>query len=157
RLRECAGGACTVVSAPAGFGKTTLLSSWIAATETPVAWVSLEQEDNEPVRFLTYVIAALQTIDASIGAEALTLFSAPQLTRYESLWLLLTIALLSHEPADFALVLDAYHVIFSPPIHYLLASLVERLPPQMSLVIATRADPPLPLARLRARGQLTEV
>src|SRR5215467_13893909 len=115
-------GKLTLISAPAGFGKTTLLSAWLARCERQAAWLSLDAGDNDPARFLTYLVAAVQTI------------SSP-----------------------FVLILDDYHVLDAQPVDQALTYLVEHLPPQMHLVIATREDPPLPLARLRARGQLTEM
>ncbi len=134
-----------------------MLAQWLAESGTPAAWLSLESEDNEPVRFLSYVIATLQTLDPSIGVTALSLLRTPQPAPPETVLARLVNDLMTREAADFALVLDDYHVITAEAIHRLLISLVEHLPPQMHLIIATRADPPLPLARLRARGQLTEV
>ncbi len=157
RLQEGIQGPLILVSAPAGFGKTTLLAQWLVQSGTPVAWLSLEPEDNEPVRFLSYVIVALQTLDSHIGTTALALLQMPQPAPPETVVALLTNDLVIHDRGDFALVLDDYHVITAEPIHRALTSLVEHLPPQMHLLIATRADPPLPLARLRARGQLTEL
>lgn len=147
----------TLISAPAGFGKTTLLAQWIAESGTPVAWLSLEPEDNDPGRFLTYLIAALQTLDDQIGTSALHLLHAPQPPSSESVMALLTNDLLRRAGADFALVLDDYHVIAAESIHRALSFLLDHLPPQLHLVVATRVDPPLPLARLRARGQLFEL
>jgi LuxR family transcriptional regulator, maltose regulon positive regulatory protein len=157
RLQQAVAGALTLVSAPAGFGKTTLLAQWRASTHAPVAWLSLEPEDNEPTRFLTYLIAALQTLDPHLGAPALAQLRPPQPADPETVLTLLANDLLRGPGEAFALVLDDYHVVEAAPIHYALTSLVEHLPPQMHLIIATRADPPLPLARLRARGQLTEL
>jgi LuxR family transcriptional regulator, maltose regulon positive regulatory protein len=147
----------TLVSAPAGFGKTTLLAQWLAESDTPVAWLSLEPEDNDPVRFLTYLIAALQTVDAQVGTTVLDLLRTPQPPPPETVVALLTNDLLRSTVEDFALVLDDYHVITAEPLHRALTALVEHLAPQLHLILATRADPPLPLSRLRARGQLTEV
>ncbi|HXX77819.1 MAG TPA: hypothetical protein VEI53_04970 [Ktedonobacteraceae bacterium] len=157
QLQQGMEGACILISAPAGFGKTTLLSTWLAASNTPAAWLSLEPEDNEPVRFLSYVIAALQTLDPSIGTSALALLRTPQPAPFETVLVLLTNDLVSHATAGFALILDDYHVITAEPIHSAFTYLVDHLPSRMHLVIATRSDPALPLARLRARGQLTEV
>jgi LuxR family maltose regulon positive regulatory protein len=146
----------TLISAPAGFGKTTLLSEWIASCGRPVAWLSLEDGDNDLSRFLTYLVAALQTISASIGAGALAALQSPQPPSTESILtaLLNEIAAL---PDHFVLVLDDYHVIDTKPVENALTFLLEHLPPQIHLVIATREDPPLLLARYRARGQLTEL
>ena len=151
-----AGNKLTLISAPAGFGKTTLVSEWVATYAQPIAWLSLDEGDNNTARFLSYVIAALQTIKPNIGAGVLAVFQSPQQTPPEAS---LTILLneISALQDNFILVLDDYHVIDSKPVDQLLAFLVEHLPPQLHLVIATREDPPLPLARLRARGQLTEL
>ncbi len=157
RLQQGVAGALTLVSAPAGFGKTTLLVQWRASTHAPLAWLSLEPEDNEPTRFLTYLIAALQTLDPHLGSRALALLGLPQPVEPETVLALLTNDLMYWQGENFALVLDDYHVIEAPPIHRALTFLLEHLPPEMHLIIATRADPPLPLARLRARGQLTEL
>jgi LuxR family maltose regulon positive regulatory protein len=156
RLNEGLSGKLTLISAPAGFGKTTLVSEWLAGCGRPVAWLSLDEGDNDPTRFLTYLVAALQTIAASIGKEALAVLQSPQPPPTESILttLLNDITTISD---SFILVLDDYHVIDSQPVDQVLAFLVERQPPQMHLVIATREDPSLPLARLRVRGQLTEL
>ncbi|HLC02224.1 MAG TPA: LuxR C-terminal-related transcriptional regulator [Anaerolineales bacterium] len=154
----------TLISAPAGFGKTTLVSEWVAGCERSVAWLSLDEGDNDLTCFLTYLVAALQTlalskvegIAANIGAGVLGVLQSPQPPSTESI----LIALLNEittDPDDFVLVLDDYHVIDSKPVDDALTFLLEHLPPQMHLVIATREDPDLPLARLRARGQLTEL
>ena len=146
----------TLISAPAGFGKTTLVSEWLAGCERPVAWLSLDEGDNDPTRFLTYLVAALQTIAANIGEGVLGVLQSPQPPSTESI---LTALLneITTIPDNFILVLDDYHVIDSKPVDEALTFLLEHLPPQMHLVIATREDPHLPLARLRARGQLTEL
>src|SRR5438270_7676919 len=159
RLTQGVMGPLTLVSAPAGFGKTTLLAQWLAESDMPVAWLSLEAGDNEPVRFLSYLIAALQTLDPHLGAVALTLLQMPQPAAAENVLTLLTNDMGGHgrDGGDFVLVLDDYHVIDAKPIDHALTFLLEHLPPQMHLVIATREDPQLPLARLRARGQLTEL
>jgi LuxR family maltose regulon positive regulatory protein len=146
----------TLISAPAGFGKTTLVSEWVAVCERPVAWLSLDEGDNDPTSFLAYLVAALQTIAANIGKGVLAILQSPQPPPIESILtaLLNEITTISH---NFVLVLDDYHVIDSKPVDQALTFLVEHQPPQMHLVIATREDPPLPLARLRVRGQLTEL
>src|SRR3990172_5704043 len=146
----------TLVSAPAGFGKTTLVSEWITSCERPAAWVSLDEGDNDPTRFLAYLVAALQTIAANIGEGVLRVLQAPQPPPIESI---LTALLneITTVPDNFVLVLDDYHVIDAKPVDTALTFLLEHLPPQMHLVIATREDPQLPLARYRARGQLTEL
>lgn len=157
RLQQGMEYALTLVSAPAGFGKTTLLAQWVVESGTPVSWLSLEPEDNEPVRFLSYLIAALQAQDPQLGMNVLALLETRQSALLESALAVLTNELVHHETGDFALVLDDFHVITSEAIHGALAFLLDHLPPQMHLVLATRADPPLALARLRARGQLIEI
>ncbi|RPI96181.1 MAG: LuxR family transcriptional regulator, partial [Chloroflexi bacterium] len=178
----------TLISAPAGFGKTTLLSEWVndlrlriddlrldAGSESQivnhklvlseveaskivnrVAWLSLDEGDNDPARFLTYLVAALQTIAADIGTGMSEVLQSPQPPPAESILtaLLNEITSLSN---NFVLILDDYHAIDAKPVDQALTFLLEHLPPQMHLVIATREDPHLPLARLRAQGQLTEL
>lgn len=146
----------TLISAPAGFGKTTLASAWIAESGRPAAWLSLDDGDSDPTRFLTYLVAALRTVAPSLGAELVAALDSPQPPPVDALLptLLNQIATL---PQPALLVLDDYHVLDARPIDQALAFLLERLPPQLHLVITTREDPPLPLARLRARGQLTEL
>lgn len=150
------GGKLTLVSAPAGFGKTTCICEWIARCERPFAWLSLDARDSDPARFLAYLIAALQTLSPEIGMKVLGLFELPQ---QQSPEFILTILLneIALIPEDFALVLDDYHTIDSQPVDQCLTFLIDHQPPQMHLVIATREDPSLPLSRLRARGQLTEL
>jgi LuxR family maltose regulon positive regulatory protein len=158
RLNESrpSGRKLTLISAPAGYGKTTLLSEWIPQSERCVTWVSLDDGDNDPLRFWSYVIAALQMLDAEIGSNALALMRTPVLPPIEAI---LTILLneIAAFPDCFALVLDDYHVIDAKPIDTAVTFLLEHLPRQMHLVITTREDPNLPLARLRARDQLTEL
>jgi LuxR family transcriptional regulator, maltose regulon positive regulatory protein len=157
RLQQGAERALTLVSAPAGFGKTTVLAQWCAESGLPVAWLSLEAEDNDPTRFLSYLIAALQTHDAQLGTTALALLRTPQPAPPEAVLVVLTNDLVERGGGDFALVLDDYHVITAQSIQRGMAFLLEHLPQQMHLILAARADPPLPLARLRVQGQLTEV
>ncbi len=158
RLNEGLSSGCklTLISASAGFGKTTLVSEWVASFNRPVAWLSLDEGDNNPACFLAYLIAALQTIAANIGAGVLRTFQSPQPSPIESI---LTVLLneITALPDNSVLVLDDYHLIDAKPVDQALTFLLEHLPPQMHLVIATREDPHLPLARLRARGQLTEL
>src|SRR5437762_527715 len=137
RLNEGLHRKLTLISAPAGFGKTTLLSEWVSGCERPVAWLSLDEGDNEPTRFLTYLVAALQTIAVNIGKGVSGVLQSPQSPPTESILtgLLNEIATVTD---DFALVLDDYHVIDSKPIDNALTFLIEHLPPQMRLVIATR-------------------
>src|SRR5918998_4046879 len=146
----------TLISAPAGFGKTTLLGEWVAGCGRPAAWLSLDESDSDPLRFLPYLVTALQTIAPNIGEGVLGALRSPQPPPTESV---LTALLneLATVPDDFALVLDDYHVIDARAIDDALAFLLDHLPPRMHLLIATREDPHLPLARLRARGQLGEL
>ena len=146
----------TLISASAGFGKTTLVSEWVAGCGQPVAWLSLDEGDNDPTRFLTYLVAALQTIAPKIGVGVLSALQSPQPPPSE---VILTTLLneITTLPDHFILVLDDYHVIDSKPVDEDLTFLLEHLPPQMHLAIATREDLQMPLARLRARGQLTEL
>lgn len=157
RLVQGVAGPLTLVSAPAGSGKTTLLTQWQASTRTPVAWLWLEPEDNEPMRFLTCLIAALQTRVPYLGARARMLLDFPQQVDPALVLAELTNDLLAWQGEDVVLVLDDYHVITDPSLHHLLAQLIEHLPPHLHLILATRSDPPLPLARWRASGMLTEL
>lgn len=145
-----------LISAPAGFGKTTLVSAWIEEIEHPAAWLSLDEGDNDPVRFLAYLVAALQTIEPGIGAGVLGDLQSPQPPSTEGVLTALLNEITTF-PHNFILVLDDYHLIDTQPVDNALAFLVEHLPAQMHLVITTREDPQLPLARLRARGHLTEL
>jgi ATP/maltotriose-dependent transcriptional regulator MalT len=156
RLNEGLHRKLTLIAAPAGFGKTTLVSEWVATCGQPVAWLSLDDQDSDPARFLTYFIAALQTIAPTIGEGVVGVLQSPQPPPTESILtaLLNEIATL---PDQFVLVLDDYHVIDIKAVDQAVTFLLEHLPPQMHLVIATREDPQLPLARLRARSHLTEV
>ncbi len=156
RLNEGLHGKLILVSAPAGFGKTTLVGEWVATRNQPVAWLSLDEADGEPTRFLTYLVAALQTIAPTIGETLLGALHSPQPPPLDTLLTALLNELTSLSDPSI-LVLDDYHVVDAQPIDHALTFLLEHLPPQMHLVITTREDPPLPLARLRARGQLTEL
>ena len=146
----------TLISAPAGFGKTTLVSEWIASCERPAAWLSIDEGDSDLSRFLTYLISALQTIHAGIGSEVLQGIQTSQPPPIESI---LTTLLneISIIPNEFILVLDDYHLIDARPVDSALTFLLEYVPPQMQVVITTREDPNLPLARFRVRDQLTEL
>jgi LuxR family maltose regulon positive regulatory protein len=175
-------GKLTLIAAPAGFGKTTLLSAWLAhqrleardwrleesslaSSPQPlasrVAWVSLDSADNDPLRFWSYVIAALDSLAPGVGAPALALLQSPQPPNIE---VILTTVLNAFSAcyavpavADVVLVLDDYHAITAAAIHRALALLLDYAPPHLHLMIATRVDPALPLARLRARGAVTEL
>ena len=181
RLSAGLSGKLTLIAAPAGFGKTTLVSAWIAEKAKDhavldeaglpltvslfpfsVAWVSLDARDNEPTRFWSYVTAALNTLAPGSGDVALALLQAPQPPPLEAIVTTLLNGLSAALPRDRAgfpavLVLDDYHALEAPAIHRALATLIEHLPAQLHLLIATRADPPLPLSRLRACRQLSEL
>ena len=146
----------TLISAPAGFGKTTLVSEWININNLPSAWISLDEGDNDPVRFLTYLVAALQTLISGVGDGVVAALQSSQPVSPEELLTSLLNELASTED-DFILVLDDLHAVDSAKVDDLLGSLVEHMPPAMHLVITTREDPALPLARLRVRNQLTEI
>ncbi|HQX02165.1 MAG TPA: AAA family ATPase, partial [Anaerolineales bacterium] len=146
----------TFISAPAGFGKTTLVSEWIASGEIPAAWIALDESDDNTSRFLTYIIAALQTLITGVGEGVLAALQSSQPSSAKDLLTTLLNELSATED-DFILVLDDYHAIDSKDVDELLTFLVEHMPPSMHLVITTREDPQLPLARLRARNQLTEI
>src|SRR5215207_7973708 len=156
RLNEGLHRKLTLISAPAGFGKTTLLSEWVAGCEKPAAWLSLDESDNDPSRFLAYLVAALQTIAPDIGEGVLGVLRSPQPPPTESILTALLNEISAVED-DFVLVLDDYHVLDAKAVDDALTFLIEHQPPRMHLVIATREDPHLPLARLRARGQLSEL
>jgi LuxR family maltose regulon positive regulatory protein len=156
RLNESQSRKITLISAPPGFGKTTLLSAWIPQNQYCVTWVSLDTADNAPFLFWTYIISALQMLDAHLGERALSILRSSQAVSLESV-----ISTLINEIAAFSdrftLVLDDYHVITSEAIHNSFIFLIDHQPPQMHLIINTRMDPPFPLAQLRARGELTEL
>ena len=146
----------TLIAAPAGFGKTSLVSDWVRQVDRPVVWLSLDEGDDELPRFLNYIITALQTVEAGFGQNALhALQSAQQPTTEALLTLLLNEIAARQRP--FILVLDDYHVIEAQDIDDALTFVVEHMPPSMHLVITSRADPTLPLARYRARGELNEL
>ena len=152
----------TLIAAPAGYGKTNLASEWTHSLQSEdtsnnrITWLSLEEADSEPIRFLSYVIAALQQVAPEIGVGALSLFEMTQSPPINTVLneLINDIAGLDHH---IMLVLDDYHVISHPEIHEALRYLVEHQPHQMHLVITSREDPPLPLPRLRARGEMAEI
>jgi LuxR family transcriptional regulator, maltose regulon positive regulatory protein len=153
----------TLISAPAGFGKTTLASAWAADCEqsrpgVPVAWWSLDSADNDATCFLTYLIAALQTVAPKIGEGVLKILQSLP-SQPPALESLVTTLLndLNAGSVDLMLVLDDYHLIEAPTLNQAMTFLIEHLPPCLHLVIITREDPPFPLARWRARGQLTEL
>ena len=156
RLMEALGGELVLVCAPAGFGKTALLADWLRSGDRPVAWLSLDAGDNDPVRFWRHVVAALDRAQPGISGQVAPL--GPPVSGCEGLVTAL-INELAAQPAESAivLVLDDYHLVDAQPVHASLAFLLEHLPPGLHLVLASRSDPPLPLARLRASGQLSEL
>ncbi len=146
----------TLVSAPPGFGKTTLVGEWARQCVYPAAWLSLDEADNDPVRFLAYLTAAIQTVQPGFGNELLGMLLSPEPPSRE-----ITLADFVNEinnlPMDFVIVLDDYHIIDQPPVQDTIRFILDNLPPALHLVIATRADPPWPLARLRSRNELVEL
>jgi LuxR family transcriptional regulator, maltose regulon positive regulatory protein len=171
----------TLIAAPAGSGKTTLLSEWLSSgfkvlssefdqyeqlktqtlrghpkLKTSAAWVSLDPGDNDPARFWSYIVRAIQTVHAGFGDELLTLLQSLQSPSSDSIATAL-VAELAAIPPELVLALDDYHVIDTPAIHATLAFLLDHLPSHVHLVIISRKNPPLPLSRLRVRGQLTEI
>ncbi len=156
RLNEGLDRKLTVIAASAGFGKTMLVSEWAAVCGRPVAWLSLDEGDNDAVRFLTHFVAALQTIAGKVGEGVIGALDSPQLPPIESL-LTKLLNEISALPGKYVFVLDDYHVIGSKQINDCLLFLLEHIPPQMHLVMVTRENPPLPLGRLRAGSHLTEL
>jgi LuxR family maltose regulon positive regulatory protein len=156
RLAPTHGGELTLVCAPAGFGKTALLADWARRDRRPVAWLSLDEGDNDPARFWRHVAAALDPVHPGVAQQVDALLQGLQPTSFEAV-----VTTLVNELAGVAeevvLVLDDYHLIQAPAVHESVGFLLEHLPAQLRLVLASRADPPLPLARLRARGQLVEL
>ncbi len=163
RLRENLAGdegrRLTLVSAPAGFGKTTLLSEWLdghSGGERSVAWISLDEADNDPARFLTYLASALRDIEEGIGEGVLASLRSPKPPPVEAV-----VGALANEmhgvPREVVVVLDDYHVIGAQPVHDAVSFLLEHLPQNVRLVISSRTDPPLPLSRLRVRNQISEL
>ncbi|MCJ7738838.1 MAG: hypothetical protein MUQ10_16250, partial [Anaerolineae bacterium] len=146
----------TLISAPAGFGKTTLATEWLRSAGRPLSWISLDEGDNDPARFLGYLAAALQSISSEIGGSVHQQLEGPQPPPIETLLTDLVNDIDAHSP-PFIIVLDDYHVISSQQVHEIIRFLVAQEPPQMHLVILSRQDPPLPLPLLRGRGQLLEI
>jgi LuxR family transcriptional regulator, maltose regulon positive regulatory protein len=155
RLDEGASGKLTLVCAPAGFGKTTLLGNWILGSGLPVGWPSLDKDDNDPARFLSYLAAALQSAASDIGQSTRSLIDSPQPPNRAVLTALVNE--IAAVPKVCALVLDDYHLIDDEAVHATLVFLLDHLPPQMHLVVASRAESPLPLSRLLAGGDLTKL
>ena len=146
----------TLISAPAGFGKTTLLSEWVNESKRPVAWLSLDDDDNDLQRFFTYLIAALQSINGKVGESVLAALHSPQPPPSETVLTILINDIVGSS-VDFTMVLDDYSLIESRSVHDAVAFLIDHLPPQLHLTIVARSDPPLPLSRLRARAQMSEL
>ncbi|HEX9839540.1 MAG TPA: LuxR C-terminal-related transcriptional regulator [Anaerolineales bacterium] len=146
----------TLIAAPAGFGKTTLLSEWIPQSPRCVTWLSLDHGDNDPVKFWAYFIASLQRLRPQLGENALALLQSPQAPPITSILTVLINDILAFEDA-FTTVLDDYHLIETQPIHESLTFLIDHLPANMHLVMTTRIDPPIQLSRLRVHDQVTEL
>lgn len=145
----------TLLSAPAGYGKTTLAAAWLQTAGDPLAWISLDEEDNDPARFLAYLLAGMQRIAPQLGEGISQMLAAPQPPPIQ-----IVLTVLLNQIAGYAspciLALDDYHVITTPAIHQQVDFLLDHLPSNLHMVILTRVDPPLPLHRLRARGQINE-
>jgi LuxR family transcriptional regulator, maltose regulon positive regulatory protein len=156
RLAEGTMRELTLVCAPAGFGKTTLLSEWAKTSDRPVAWLSLDEGDNDPVRFWRHVAAALDRAGSLLGARLSAVLRHPDSVSFEAAPAAL-VNDLAHGKDQVILVLDDLHLVEAPAVHASLEYLLAHLPASLHLVLATRIDPPLPLARLRARGKLTEI
>ncbi len=145
-----------LVSAPAGYGKTTLVSRWLKETEIPSAWLSLDAGDNDPIRFLQYLVTAVQPIAPGIGDDLLGMLQGAQPPQYEDVINLLTNELASIS-GQYVLVLDDFHLINSEAVINIVIYLLDHLSQQKHLVLLTRIDPPLPLSRLRVRNQLVDI
>jgi LuxR family maltose regulon positive regulatory protein len=156
RLDKGSKGKLTLISAPAGYGKTTLLGEWVLRSDLPVGWLSLDGGDNDSTTFFSYLISALQTVEPDIVEGILWSLHSPQPPPTQAVLTALVNDVFAI-PKDFALVLDDYHVIRNEAVHAALAFLLEHLPPQMHLIIASRTDPPLPLTRLLVGGHLTKL
>jgi LuxR family maltose regulon positive regulatory protein len=148
--------ALILVSAPAGYGKTTLVSSWLHESDIPSTWLSLDEGDNDPIRFLQYFINALQKIVPEIQVDLPGVLQEMQPAPFEALINIIINQIVEHV-TPFIFILDDFHVIHSEAVLKILAYLLEHLPPQMHLAILTRIDPPLPLARMQARNELTDI
>jgi LuxR family transcriptional regulator, maltose regulon positive regulatory protein len=156
RLQEGMDQQVVLVCTPAGFGKTSLLADWARRSGRAIAWLSLDEADNDPARFWRHVVATLEGIRPGVGERLAPLLGPPAPRSFEGLVTAL-LNQLAAQPDEVVLVLDDYHRVEAQPVHGSLGFLVEHLPPQVRLVVASRADPPLPLARLRAGGQLAEL
>jgi LuxR family transcriptional regulator, maltose regulon positive regulatory protein len=157
RLSQGIGSGLTVVCTPAGFGKTTMLGDWARRSRMPAAWLSLDAADNDPARFWRYVAAALDRVRPGTDAPVTALLRGRQQPPLEAVATAVINELSVPGEGGVALVLDDYHLVEAPPVHDSVAFLLDRLPPGLRLVLSSRVDPPLPLARLRGRGQLAEL
>jgi LuxR family maltose regulon positive regulatory protein len=156
RLDEAADSALTLVCTPPGFGKTALLAEWARHDTRPVAWLSLDSDDRDPIRFWRYVAAALEPTCVGLTAQLAPLLVGPETLPVQHVVAKLVNALVS-QAEQIVLILDDYHYVQTQAIHDALTLLLERLPTQLRLIVAARSDPALPLPRLRARGQLMEL
>ena len=156
RLRAGTERELVLVCGPAGFGKSSLLADWVRSDRRAVAWLSLDGADNDPVRFWRDVSAALDGVRPGVAEQVGALVSAAPSTSFAAAVTVL-VNELAAAPDDVALVVDDYHVIDASEVHRSLEFLLDHLPAPLHLVLASRSDPPLPLARFRARGQLTEL
>jgi LuxR family maltose regulon positive regulatory protein len=150
-----AGRELTLISAPAGFGKTTLLAEWAGRTARPVSWLALEESENDPALFMRYLLESIRKSAESIGPVLSRLIQSPQPVPPQSLLAPLLNELARVPP--FLLVLDDYHLLTAAPVHEIVDFFIEHLPASVHLALGTREDPPLPLARFRARGKITEL
>jgi LuxR family maltose regulon positive regulatory protein len=155
-LNTCLDKTLILISAPAGYGKTTLVSSWLQEIKIPSSWLSLDEGDDDPIRFLQNFLAALQKIVPTIQPDLLSLLQRSQPAPNDMLLNILINEIAAHGP-PFVLILDDFHVIHAQPILEMLTFLIDHMPPQLHLLLLTRIDPPLPLFRLRARDQLLEI
>jgi LuxR family maltose regulon positive regulatory protein len=156
RLKQGLDRRLTLVSAPAGFGKSSLVASSLSESDRHAAWLSLDEGDNDPVRFWTYVIAAVQAVGQDVGDEAKQIITSPQLRRTDPAIISL-LNEISELTGDLVLVLDDYHVIEAEQVHEDLSYLLDHQPANLHIVLISRVDPPISLARLRAHGQLIEI
>ncbi len=148
----------TLLSAPAGFGKTTLASTWLHGSNFQIAWLSLDESDNDPARFLTYIVASLQKTNVGISKSVQAMLASPQRPTAEVMISALINDISGSETLDkLLLVLDDYHLIDNQSVHQALSFLIEHQPPQLHLVIISREDPPINLSLLRGRGEITEI
>jgi len=156
QLNKGAKGKLTLISASAGFGKTILLCQWVENYNYPVGWISLDEEHNDPIRFILYLLGAIQSAKANIDESILGMVLSPQPPQYKTILTLLINEVANLED-DFSIILDDYHLIDSKEVDDVLTFLIDNMPSQMHLIISTRVDPRLPIARLRAQGQMVEI